>query len=265
MFYLVQENTFTEPHYKKLIETFVSLKLDYEVCKYRPFIGEVEFTTDRRDVFCFGAYSMANTSEKYGFKPGMLGNSNHDFEVYGPKYGDYMLNSDAIVLNCGDPLPEGEEWDYFFVRPTKDTKMFSGSCYSREKWNKYIETVITNNALDVLEEQSKIMICKPKDIKQEIRCWVVGGKVVTISQYMIGSLVKYKNLDHDDEAIQFAQKMVDIYQPARAFVIDICRTDFGFKIVEINCINGCGFYHMNSEKLLLAIEDEFNKDSIFGF
>ena len=259
MIYLVQNNTFNEKHFDQLIANLVSLKLDYEVCKYIPFLGEVEFTTDRKDVFCFGAYSMANTSEKYGWKPGMLGNENHDFEVYGKHYGEYMLNHDAIVLDVADPLPAGDEWDYFFVRPTKDSKMFSGALYSRESWEKYISDVKANDALQHLQEQSKIMISQPKNIQQEIRCWVVGGKVITISQYKLGSRVTYKNLDlYDQDAWNFAQKMVDIYQPAQAFVIDICRTNEGFKVVEINCINGCGFYDMNSQRLLMALENEFN-------
>lgn len=262
MIYLIQDNTFREPHFEKLIETLVRLELDYEVCKYKPFIHEVEFTTDRKDVWCFGGYSMTETAEKYGFKPGCMANENHDFEVYSKHYGEHLLNHDAIVMKVTDPIPEGEKWDYFFIRPTKDTKMFSGALNTRESWNEYIERVKSNDAMQYLENESKVMISQPRNIQQEIRCWIVGGKVVTISQYKLGSRVCYKNLDHDEEAWNFAQKMVNTYQPAEAFVIDICRTDEGFKIVEINCINGCGFYDMNAQRLLMALEDHFNKKEI---
>jgi glutathione synthase/RimK-type ligase-like ATP-grasp enzyme len=104
------------------------------------------------------------------------------------------------------------------------------------------------------------MISSLKEIQQEIRCWVVGGKVITISQYKLGRRVTYKNLDFDEEAFEFAQSMVDIYRPAEAFCIDICRTADGMRIVEINCINCSGFYDMNTQKLLYALEQHFNKN-----
>ena len=258
MYYLIQENTYKEKNFDNLIHNLERLGLEYEICLFRPFIHEVYFETTRKDVFCFGAYSMTETASKYGFEPGCMANENHDYMVYGQMYGDYMLNSDSIIMEIGDPIPEGEDWNLFFVRPTKDSKMFSGMVYDRETWNKYLEVIKANNAIDEMKGMSKIQIAQPKNIQQEIRCWVVGGKVVTISQYKIGSRVHYQNLDHDKEVWNFAQQMTDIFQPARAFVIDVCRTEDGMKIVEINCINSAGFYDMNTQKLLMALEDEFN-------
>lgn len=256
MIYLIQENTFRERNYEQIIHALERLGLEWEECKYIPFVHEVQFKTDRKDVWCFGAYSMTETAVKYGFKPGCMANENHDFEVYGPKYEKHMLNSDAIVLEFTDKLPEGE--DEFFIRPTKDTKMFSGAIYSRENWDKYVNTVKENDAIEYVD---KIMISSLKNIHQEIRCWVVGGKVITTSQYKLGYRITYQNMDWDEEVTQYAQQMVDIYQPARAFVLDICRTENGFKIVEINCINSAGFYDMNAQKLLIALENEFNYEN----
>ena len=258
MIYLIQNNTFQERHFDMLIQNLERLGLEYEICKYIPFLHEVEFKTERKDVWCFGAYSMMETNKKYDWYPGCMINKNHDFEVYGKEYGDYMLNSDAQIMEFTDPIPDGDQWNEFFARPTMDAKIFSGTIFSRDNWNKYVAEASANDAVEHITSVTKIMISSLKNIQQEIRCWVVAGKVVTISQYKLGCVVSYKNLDHDQEAWDFAQKMVDMYQPARAFVIDICRTSEGFKIVEINCINGCGFYDMNSQKLLMALEEEFN-------
>ena len=52
--------------------------------------------------------------------------------------------------------------------------------------------------------------------------------------------------------------MVDLFQLNGAFVIDICDTDKGWKIVECNCINCAGFYDVDIQKMLMAIEDHFN-------
>lgn len=258
MFYLVQENVFNERHYDMIIHHLERLGLDYEVCRFIPFIHEIEFKTDRKDIWCFGAVKMAHVAEKYGFHPGSMYNDNHDFEVYGAKYGEHMLNHEAIIMDFTTPLPDDEKWTMFFARPTKDTKVFSGQVFMRHSWEEYVAHVIENNTVNIITEETKVMISPLKEIHQEIRCWVVGGKVVTISQYKLGSRITYQNLDHDEEALNFAQEMVNIYQPAEAFVIDICRTYDGFKIVEVNCINCAGFYDMNFQKLIAALEDHFN-------
>ena len=52
--------------------------------------------------------------------------------------------------------------------------------------------------------------------------------------------------------------MVDIYQLADAFVIDVCRTKDGLKIVECNCINCSGFYNIDEQKLIVSLEENFS-------
>jgi hypothetical protein len=52
--------------------------------------------------------------------------------------------------------------------------------------------------------------------------------------------------------------MVDLWQPARAFVIDIALTDDeddGWcKVIEVNNINSSGFYSIDMQKFVMAIE-----------
>jgi hypothetical protein len=52
--------------------------------------------------------------------------------------------------------------------------------------------------------------------------------------------------------------MVDLYKVAPAFVMDICLTPDGWKIVEINCVNCSGFYRGDLQKLVMALEDLYN-------
>ena len=67
-------------------------------------------------------------------------------------------------------------------------------------------------------------------------------------------------LDHDveQEALDYAQSMVDIFQLAEAFIIDVCLTENGWKIVECGNINVAGFYKSDIQKMLIAVEDKFN-------
>ena len=43
------------------------------------------------------------------------------------------------------------------------------------------------------------------------------------------------------------------YSPA--YVIDVCRTDEGLKLLETNCLNAAGFYAADLVKLASAIDD----------
>ena len=61
------------------------------------------------------------------------------------------------------------------------------------------------------------------------------------------------------EAIAFARNMIAAYQPAEAFVLDICLTYDAWKVVEVNCINSAGFYpNLNIKALLKAIDLYFS-------
>ena len=58
----------------------------------------------------------------------------------------------------------------------------------------------------------------------------------------------------DQDAIDFAQKMVDIYQLAETFVIDVCLTSDGWKIVECGSTSCAGFYDADKQKIVMALE-----------
>ena len=53
--------------------------------------------------------------------------------------------------------------------------------------------------------------------------------------------------------------MLEIYNVERAFVMDICLSYEGWKIVEVNCINSAGFYpSLNIKTLIRALEVYFS-------
>jgi len=51
--------------------------------------------------------------------------------------------------------------------------------------------------------------------------------------------------------------MLDIFQLARAFVIDIGLTDDGWKIIECGSISCAGFYEADMQKIVMSLEDEY--------
>lgn len=95
-----------------------------------------------------------------------------------------------------------------------------------------------------------MMLTPPARIYKEWRFWIVNGVVVTFSLYKEGTRVTYRH-EIDTDALEFAQALAGLnkgYSPA--YVMDICRTEEGLRLVETNCINAAGFYA--ADLLMLA-------------
>jgi hypothetical protein len=128
------------------------------------------------------------------------------------------------------------------------------------EWEERKEHNLRNFRNENFNEDTLIQVSSPKTIFKEIRFWVVDGKVITGSTYRIGRDVQYSRQLVDPAAYEFAQRMVNIFQLADAFVIDVFQKDDGWKIVECGCINSAGFYDSDLTKTLASIEDTFNTD-----
>ena len=120
-----------------------------------------------------------------------------------------------------------------------------------------LEQKADNQYFSELSKDQLIQVGTVKKIYKEARIWIVGSKVVTSSYYRYGANVEYTE-NVEPEGLEFAQSMVDLYQVADSFVMDICLTTDGWKIVEINCINCSGFYKGDMQRVLIALEDRYN-------
>lgn len=251
MYYIVQENLFREEGHAKLINGLEKFGLEYELVKVLPFIEEVEFKTNRKDVFVFGSLKLARLSKKYGWKPGALVTENHDYNVYSKHYKNNLLNYDSRVVEFGSDF----EWEYEqqFIRPCLDSKSFTGKVFEKPDWEEYKNRMLDHPSDTTLRADTLIQVARPKKLTQEVRCWVVNGKVITQSTYRRGTFLVYDNVV-DNDAIEFAQRMVDIYQLAETFVIDVGLTPDGWKIIECGSTSCAGFYDADMQKLLVALE-----------
>jgi hypothetical protein len=273
MHYIIQEDIFKERHYGILEECLTKFELPYTKVRIFPYVDKIvaledipdgpfnvddlpEYVPPEGKVFCFGAIKMARIAAKRNWTPGSMMNANHDFMVYKDHYKDDLLNIDSIITTIGDDF----KWDSEskFIRPTKDTKSFTGKVYTEEEWTETVKLYLHNYRSEIFNEDTQIQVSSLKKIFQEIRCWVVNGKVISASTYKLGQTVIYKRII-DEEPIKYAQSMVDKFQLNDAFVIDICDTPDGWKVVECNCINCSGFYDVDMQKMIMAIDDHFNK------
>lgn len=256
MIFLIQENLFREEHYTILMEIMVKYALNHKIVRItsdNDDIIDIEtgnpVELETKNVFCFGSIKMARISKKHDWFPGSFLNNNHDYEIYSEKFGkENMLNGDSIIQKFGDKIDFNTNK---FIRPTQDTKVFTGQVYSKYEWEDFVESSLYNGRFS-LTKDTHIQVSTPKLIQQEVRCWIVKGKLITSSYYRLGNM-SYMAECNDEIILEYAQKMVDKYSPADSFVIDICLVDGEPKIVEINCINCSGFYKQNLSKLIQSL------------
>ena len=254
MHWIIQENLFNETEWGTMIQTLDRWTIPYSVHKVIPFIGEIvpDPKPKQEKVICFGSYSLRHSAVKFGWTPGVYDLEPYNFIEQRKHWGDHMLNADSDVVEFKDV----EFDDIAFLRPIEDSKVFAGKVFEQaefEDWQKKV-CVLEEDWGTSLTRNTLVQVCKPKVIYSEYRYWIVNGEIVTKSLYKRGKQVLYSG-DVDDRIDCFVSDMIAIWQPHLAYVIDVCETPNGIKIVEINTINSAGFYAGDVQSIIMALEN----------
>lgn len=256
MQWLLQE--FEDTH--KLADVLDRLTIPYSWHKVVPFVGDLTpepVIADPNNVVFFGSYTLWRYAQARDLKPGVF--KLRPFvreEVWHP----FLLNgSDALFLTLRD-IPEmlPDDGKHWFLRPVDDSKEEPGKVKSSDEIIALANKVLALDEGEIphgsLRHDTALMLSEPVQILKEWRLWVVGGKVVTYSLYKEGTRVVYRH-EIDGDALDFAQQLADAnpdYAPA--YVLDVCRTADGLRMLETNCINAAGFYAADLMPLVAAIE-----------
>lgn len=274
MLWIVQNNLANEPEYDNFIDALMRFELPYIVVKPVPFSHKLlpaDFDSMTQDadatpeptidaslpIMVCGTITLNKIAIDRGWKPGTFLNDNFDFEVW--RYGfdpRHVLNRDACttaIRMLHESLVKAKGQPPIFIRPTKDTKAFTGRVFDRDE---AMEFCARAQPGDPVTPATQVLFASVKKIYSEWRLFVVDGQIVTGSQYKQGNRTLY-NRDVDQAVLDFGQRMVDHWQPADAFVIDIADTEEGRKVIEINNINSAGFYAADPQRIVHAIEKLF--------
>ncbi|MBC3919137.1 ATP-grasp domain-containing protein [Undibacterium sp. CY18W] len=257
MHWVIQNNIFSETGWDHLLQTIDRFGLAHSVHKVVPFVGELEppAALDHRNVICIGSYSMRHIAKRSSWEPGVFDLFEQDFEQQLKHWGEHMLNASSVISSFQDAVFTEE---LMFVRPTNDSKYFAGRVFSRDEFETWQRLVCDLKLEDgsSLTPQTMIQVVKPIVIYCEARFWVIKGSIITKSIYKRGDRVVYSS-DVDDRLTSYVEERIKEWQPHDAFVIDVCDTENGLKIVEINTLNSSGFYAGDVQKLVLALEEAF--------
>lgn len=255
MYWIIQDNVHGEPFYEKLLSFLDRIDIPHETIKVVPFSGELipePTIPEGMHVMVIGSYSLAKKAIERGWIPGAFDNENYDYRVWSEKWGVFCLNVPGSVYNFGSvPKQHGD----FFMRPSEDTKAFTGQVFDWDEFEEWRDKVINlGETYTSLDAHTPVVVSDPKKIHEEYRFIVVDGKVITGSLYKVKDTGIYKECDHG-EAWDFAQIMSDIWCPSRVFALDLALHDGKFWVLEMGCMNAAGLYHCDIQKIVMALED----------
>ncbi|MFV0473595.1 MAG: ATP-grasp domain-containing protein [Pikeienuella sp.] len=245
---------------QKLAEALDRLGISYSWHKVVPFVGELIPEPEVRDpkaVVMFGFYNLWRYAEAKGLTPGIFRIAPF---VHEEPWRPYLLNGPGAdfltVSEIAANLPDDDrQW---FTRPVGDGKEQPGNVRTAAEILDTARKVMSLDPNDIpdgsLHPDTLMMLTPPARILSEWRIWIVKGEVVTYSLYRDGERVTYRH-EIDQDALAFAQSLVRLnegYSPA--YVMDICRTGDGLRLLETNCINAAGFYAADLIRLAAAID-----------
>ena len=190
----------------------------------------------------------ALASRKY--RHGVFFNHNFTPQHYARGYGEHFLNHDFVVGKIKDIPPDFTlPMTELFIRSNDDSKQVSGgTCEFQDllkiKWNTEANWI----SGDLFTPDTEIFVSSIKEIYSEYRLCVCEGTIVGSSQYR--PAIHYSV---PQDILEFGREMIKVWQPHDIFVLDICETDSGPKVIECNCINGSGWYHSNYGTIVDAL------------
>jgi hypothetical protein len=259
MHWILQSDIFSEQGWRSLVDTLERFGIPHSVHKVVPFVGELlpRPVLDHANVICIGSYSMRHVAAREDWRPGVFDIGHQDFEKQRQHWGEHMLNAASKVCSFSEAVFDREE---MFVRPVNDAKYFAGRVISRAEFSDWQRKVCDLGESDgsSLTAQTAIQLAPPLRIHAEYRYWVVKGRIVTRSLYKRGDRVIYSGAV-DARLDSYVEARLAQWLPHESFVIDVCDTPDGIKVVEINTLNAAGFYAADMQSLVMALEAGYDQ------
>lgn len=171
---------------------------------------------------------------------------------YYPKYSDALLNNKYFLVDVHNFIANKDHYfneDTLFVRPDRADKPFDGAVISRNTNSFDLHRYIFGKF------DGMILVAPTQNILEEHRFVIIDGRIITGSYYKKRKghhLEFYEKEIKKGPAWSFVEANIK-YQPSRAFTIDSCLTEDGYKIVELNSFSHAGLYSCNIKKIVEAM------------
>jgi hypothetical protein len=190
----------------------------------------------------------------------------YDLEKFKQSY--YVKYLKEELLNHKDKIIRSRT----FIKPSSDLKVFAGLLINPIEDNckflkhylfddgKIIDSILDENYesdLIYLNDTTEILINEEiiDNIEKEYRCFIVDNKIIDICQYYEKGSLNSKVLEEVEynEVYDYITFINKLFKPHDHYVIDVCKVNGVFKVVEYNCINCSGYYDIDLYKLFKTL------------
>lgn len=163
--------------------------------------------------------------------------------VYYAHFGPFLLNREYALLPCADALRLCDSLfrrygrdGQVFVRPDAVDKTFTGALADKTAF----QNTLAANAFD---PTLPVLVAAPRRIDAEWRLIVAHGAVIAGSQYRLRGALGVAP-GYPTEVLAFAAETLERvpWRPAALFVMDVCASEDGLRLVELNSFGCSGHY-----------------------
>lgn len=214
--------------------------------------GSIEFVEQRMDVGLYspGAYYSRETYRCTYYLPTLPN------ELVGNGRGVYLTFADFVRRR--DQMYRLFGVSRLFIRPDSGAKTFTGLCVTPE--NEVFELKSLMRLTQVTDE-TLILVAPAAEISAEYRFYIVEGKVITGSRYMVDGKAD-KSPETDPRCLAVAEIVARLpWQIDLAYTCDVGLFDGIAKIVELNAFSTSGLYDCDSVALFAAIAQTALRES----
>lgn len=246
MQWLIEKEVFDDV--EPLLEALQRLKVDHTVCKLGiPYESYISYFGRADKIVFYGSFQFAKLIQaKSPYITVYCNFSQLDCTYYYPRFGNYLLNSDYIMLPYGE-INRRKKWlgkhlggERFFIRPCGCKKAFTGS-------------LVNFGEKQVISPEELVVIAPPIKLTAEWRLVIFEGKVLTGSQYK-----KVRSKDVPDKVLYYAQEVLGNikYRPDILWTLDICETASGeLKVLEVGSFSCAGLYNCDYDLVINTVEN----------
>ncbi len=253
--WVIQRNLIKPETLAAFRSAFSELGIAFEEVTVIPFSSDLPvFDAFDVNVFYGSTTLMLNAYASEQFRSGVFYDPDRFTSAnYLLKWKNRMLNSDGIVLPFHDFIADlVDSKPGWFIRPDSDTKSFAGTTMTSNEIKDWYSRI--QDADDsAVNKDTLLFVSSEKVITREWRNFIVDGKVVDSSRYILNGALNKSRVDVPKEMIAFVEQCIMAYSPHRVFVMDVAETDGVLKIIECNCLNGTGFYAHDIKKIVQAV------------
>lgn len=213
-------------------------------------------------VVAYGSTAIHDVARRNGWVPGVWESKQVAEPYVAAALGPLYMNTDIRVVPARDAVQVALEqgWEWFFVKPETDAKLFAGTVTDPQKYPFFIEAILANQ---YIPEEFNVCVSSIKQIGIEWRIPVVAGRVADYSIYRQYRRVMLSREIYQD-VLDLAEEAIRLHNPAPAYVIDIGQINGGLKIIEYNGFNSSGLYACNIANVVDAINKMVERDYEIG-